>query len=100
MAFDLKYLSRIEQTQFLDKTTNPIAGMDTQSHPSLWMYNGTATGGNASAAQLAAADYFLAAYGYLSVGDFILASANDPGAVMLSVATSSSAGVTTILRTV
>ena len=100
MAFDFKYLSRVEQTANLDKTLNPGACMDSVPGPQMWVYNGTATGGNASAAQLAAANYFITAYGYLNVGDCILASANDPGFVMLSVATSAVGGVTTVLRTV
>ena len=100
MAFDLKYLSRVEQTAELDKTTNPIAGIDTVTGPQMWLYNGTATGGNASAAQLVAANYFITAYGYLNVGDVIFASANDPGFVIASVATSAVGGVTTITRSV
>jgi hypothetical protein len=100
MAFDFKYLGRIQQTVALDKTTNPIGGEDSVPMPQGWVYNGTATGGNASAAQLAAANYFITAYGYLNVGDYILASANDPGFVLLSVATSAVGGVTTTLRSV
>lgn len=100
MAFDFKYLTRVETTAELDKTTNPIAGLDSVKGPQMYMYNGTATGGNASAAQLAAANYFIVAYGYLNVGDVILASANDPGFVMLSIATSAVGGVTTTLRSV
>jgi len=100
MAFDLKYLSRIQQTTVLDKTTNPISGMDSVRGPQSYAYNGTATGGNDSAAQLAAANFFITAYGYLNVGDMIFASANDPGFVILSVATSAVGGVTTTLRSV
>ena len=100
MAFDFKYFGRVGQSTNLDKTTNPIAGEDSVKMPQGWVYNGTATGGNASAAQLAAADYFISAYGYLSVGDYIMASANDPGFVLLSVATSAVGGVTTVLRSV
>ena len=99
MAFDLKYLTRLEQTQVLDKTTNPVSGMDTQTHPTMWMFNATTSGASDTSAEVDDADYFLAAYGYLSVGDAIYCATTD-GAVLLSVATSAVGGVTTVLRTV
>jgi hypothetical protein len=97
MAFDLKYLTRLEQTEVLDKTTNPISGMDTQSHPSFWMFNGSASGADDTITEIDDADYFLAAYGYLSVGDAIWCVGNN-GAILLAVATSAVGGVTTTLK--
>ena len=98
MPFALQYLTRLEQTQALDKTTNPIAGMDSQSKPSFWMFDGTATGADVTAADVDAADYFLDAYAYLTAGDAIWCATNDPGGVLLLVASSTSSTVTTTLK--
>lgn len=94
MAYDLKYLSRVEQTAFLDKTMNVKAGMDTVIVPQMWTYNALAGGANNSLAQTVAADYFLSAYGFLTTGDLVYVAAND-GVQILTVTASSSSTVTT-----
>jgi hypothetical protein len=95
MTFDLKWLSRVEQTANLDKTLNPGAGMDTVIVPQLWTYNGGALGANDTEAAIIAANYFLGAYGYLSVGDAIYYYSNDPDYGLAAIVTSTSSGVTT-----
>lgn len=95
MAFDLKYLSRVEQTSFLDKTLNVGAGMDTQSTPQLWTYNAFTSGADDTLAEVVAADYFLGGYGYISTGDFIFVRTSNPSYALLAVTASSSSTVTT-----
>lgn len=58
--------------------------------PNIYSFADTAS----TKAQIAAADYFLDLYTILNVGDGIYAQGSD-GAVLLSVLTSTSAGVTT-----
>ena len=95
MAFDLKWLSRVEQTSFLDKTSNPIAGMDSVISPQMWVYNGGATGANDTAAAIEASGYFNSAKGYLNVGDVVYIFTNNPGFHFISVATNNGTTVTT-----
>jgi len=94
MAYDLKYLKRVEQTSNLDKSLNVKAGMESATAPQIWVYDGSANAGNATKANMVAADYFIDAYGYLSVYDLIWAKGTD-GASILAVLTSAVGGVTT-----
>jgi len=93
-GYDLKWFSRVLQTSDLDKTLNVKSGMDAVTKPQMWCYNASSTGADNSLAATVAADYFLSAYGYLSIGDTIYVYANN-GVQLLTVATSSSAAVTT-----
>jgi hypothetical protein len=93
MAYDLKYLTRVQQTPNLDKSSNPPGGLDSITGPAEWRYDARASAANDTKAAVVAADYFLSAYGYLSVGDTIYAACTD-GAHLVYVATSSSGGVT------
>lgn len=95
MAFDLKYLSRVEMTANLDKTLNPGAGMDTQTTPQIWAYNAFTSGADDTLAEVVAADYFLGGYGYINTGDFIHVRTSNPSYAILAVTASSSATVTT-----
>ena len=94
MAYDLKFLQRVEITGNLDKLSNPTAGQQTIVSPTVWVYNALATGANNSLAQTVAADYFLGAYGYVTAGDMIYVACND-GYQILAVTASSSVTVTT-----
>ncbi len=93
MAYDLKFLQRVEITGNLDKLSNPAAGQQTIGSPTMWVYNALAGGANNSKAQTVAADYFLGAYGYLTAGDLVYAACSD-GYQQLVVTASSSATVT------
>ncbi len=93
-GYDLKFLQRVEITGNLDKLSNPTAGQQSVTGPTMWVYNALAAGANNSLAQTVAADYFLSAYGYLTTGDLVYAACND-GYQILAVTASSSATVTT-----
>jgi len=94
MAFGFQYLQRIEVTPNLDKTLNVGQGQDSQPSPGMWTYNASASGSNEAEGVVDAANYFLPAYGYLKVGDFIFANTNDPASHIFTIATSTSGGVT------
>lgn len=94
MAYDAKYFLRTEQTNNPDKTLNVKAGNVTAGIQS-WSFNALADYANNSKVNVQTADYFIDAYGILSVGDFITVACND-GATLLSVATSAVGGVTVI----
>lgn len=94
MAFSLDYLQRVQAGVDLNKISNPLEGQVTGSGPTQWQYNALAAGANNSKAQTVAADYFLGAFGYLSVGDTIYVPCND-GYQLLVVTASSSVTVTT-----
>jgi len=94
MAFGLQYLQRVEITPNLDKTLNPGQGQDAQRSPAIWTYNASATGSNEAEATVSASNYFLGAYGYLTVGDMIYVMTNDPGFHIYAVTASTSSSVT------
>jgi hypothetical protein len=96
MAFDLSFLSRVEQTQQYDKTLNVSTGLVLGSIPKMWTFNAAATAANNSTAQTVAANYFNGASGYLEVGDLIWVVSNDPGYHLIYVATNAGGNVTTI----
>ena len=95
MTFALQWLTRVEQTENLDKTTNPGSGMDTVTSPQMWAYNAGAAGANDNAAAVEASGYFNGALGYLKVGDAVYVYTNDPGYHLLAVATNNGTTVTT-----
>lgn len=96
MAFGLQYLQRAEISVDLNKISNPVEGQVTGAGPSLWMYNASNThGSNDSAATVEGAGYFLAAKGYLSVGDVVYVFTNDPGYHLLAVASNTGTALTT-----
>ncbi len=96
MAFDLSFLSRVEQTQQYDKTYNSATGNTTSPIPVIWCFNAAAAAANNSTAQTQASGYFNGALGYLSVGDLIWVVSNDPGYHLIYIATNNGATVTTI----
>ena len=99
MPFNLTFLTRMQQTEDLDKTLNPAQGVDTVRAPQMWSYNASVTGSNDAAAVVAAADYFLGARGYLSVNDLIWTSTTGvPG--LYSVTTNTGASVAVTIRSV
>lgn len=95
MAFSLQYFEKMGQSQQYDKTYNAATGSCGASIIQAWVYDGSASKGNASAAQVEASGYFNGASGYLSVGDIIFVETNDPATHILRVATNSSGTVTT-----
>ena len=96
MAASLQYLQRVEITPNLDKTLNVGQGQDAQRSPCVWTYNATATGSNEAEATVAASNYFLFAYGFLTVGDIIFVIPNDTAGLLhiYCVTTCTSGGVT------
>ncbi len=77
MSFSLNYLQRVAATVDLNKISNPLEGQVTGQGPSMWLFNGSSTAANNSAAQIATSAYFDGAVGYLSQGDLVYAQCND-----------------------
>lgn len=98
MAFSFNYLQRAYTSIDPNSGSNPIEGQATGQGPTIWTYNAQTSGANNSKAEIGASAYFLGASGYLEVGDWILATANN-GATILVVATVTpgSAITTTVL---
>lgn len=95
MAFSLQYFEKLGQSQQYDKTYNAATGSCGASIIQSWVYDGSASKGNASTAQVIASGYFNGASGYLSVGDIIFAESNTPATVIMRVNTNSAGTVTT-----
>jgi hypothetical protein len=95
MAFDLKYLARMEQTMSLDSTLNDRSANVQGKMVRMWTFNAGAAGANDNTAATQAAGYFLPATGYLNVGDMIYVYSNDPGFHILNVATNTGVALTT-----
>lgn len=92
MAFDFKWLTRVNQTISPFKAQNPAEGQATGG-PTMWFYNASSTGSNETAATIEGANYFLGASGFFGVGDWIICDTNDPNYVILNV-TAVTAGTT------
>ena len=91
MAFGLQYLQRVNSTVDLNKISNPTEGQVTGQGPTMWLYNATSVGANDSAATVEGSAYFNGATGYLSKGDLVYVTTNDPGYHLLAVTSTSQA---------
>jgi hypothetical protein len=94
MAFDLKYLERVQASNNLDVTLNVKAGSDLGNNFNIWKYNASSGGADDTKAETVAADYFLSAYGVLGINDRIECACSD-GNQLVIVTASSSVTVTT-----
>lgn len=77
MAFSLQYLQRGYASVDLNKLSNPPEGQVLGFGPTMWFYNGSSTGADDTAAEIATSAYFNGATGYLNKGDVIYAWCND-----------------------